>query len=313
MTYILNRLLSIALTLFLISVITFAVTTILPGDVATMIMGTQSNPEALAGLRKSLGLNDPLVIQYGRWIGGMATGDWGRSLVFKVPIADLLIQKIKASSLIVVMSMAIASMCAVPLGVWAAVHRNRWQDGLSSSAALVGVSLPDFFWGIMMILLFARILGWFPSSGFADPAVSLWPALTHAFLPSLALGLGLMAHLTRMTRSTMTGILGQEFIRVGRAKGLAERTIVWRYALANAVGPVMTVAGLQVGYLFGSIIVIETLFNYTGMGWLTYQALLNRDIPLIQATVFVIAAVVMLANLVVDLLYLYVDPRIRLE
>jgi peptide/nickel transport system permease protein len=145
MTYVLNRLLSIALTLFLISVITFAVTTILPGDVATMIMGTQSNPAALAGLRKALGLNDPLVIQYGRWIGGMATGDWGRSLVFKVPIADLLIQKIKASSLIVVMSMAIASLCAVPLGVWAAVHRNRWQDGLSSSAALVGVSLPDFF------------------------------------------------------------------------------------------------------------------------------------------------------------------------
>ena len=207
MTYILNRLLSIALTLFLISVITFAVTTILPGDVATMIMGTQSNPEALAGLRKSLGLNDPLVVQYGRWIGGMATGDWGRSLIFKVPIADLLVQKIKASSLIVVMSMAIASICAVPLGVWAAVHRNRWQDAMSSSAALVGVSLPDFFWGIMMILLFARILGWFPSSGFADPAVSLWPALSHAFLPSLALGLGLMAHLTRMTRSTMTGCL----------------------------------------------------------------------------------------------------------
>ena len=176
MTYILNRLLSIALTLFLISVITFAVTTILPGDVATMIMGTQSNPEALAGLRKSLGLNDPLIVQYGRWIGGMLTGDWGHSLIFKVPIADLLIQKIKASSLIVVMSMAIALICAVPLGVWAAVHRDRWQDGVSSSAALVGVSLPDFFWGIMMILLFARTLGWFPSSGFADPVSEPWQA-----------------------------------------------------------------------------------------------------------------------------------------
>jgi peptide/nickel transport system permease protein len=313
MTYLFNRLVSIALTLFLISVITFAVTSVLPGDVATMIMGTQSNPEALAGLRKTLGLNDPLIVQYGRWIGGMATGDWGHSLIFKTPIAELLNQKIKASSLIVALSMAIALACAVPLGVWAAVHRNRWQDAVSSSAALVGVSLPDFFWGIMMILLFARALGWFPSSGFADPSVSLGQALAHAFLPSLALGLGLMAHLTRMTRSTMTGILGQEFIRVGRAKGLAERTIVWRYALANAIGPVVTVAGLQVGYLFGSIIVIETLFNYTGMGWLTYQALLNRDIPLIQATVFVIAGVVMLANLTVDLLYLYLDPRIRLE
>jgi len=313
MTYIVNRLLSIALTLFLISVITFGVTTILPGDVATMIMGTQSNPAALSGLRKALGLNDPLIVQYGRWIGGMATGDWGRSLVFKVSIADLLIQKIKASSLIVAMSMAIALSCAIPLGVWAAVHRGRWQDVTSSSAALVGVSLPDFFWGIMMILLFARVLGWFPSSGFADPAVNIKQALTHAFLPSLALGPGLMAQLTRMTRATMTSILGQEFIRVARAKGLAERTIVWRYALANAIGPVITVAGLQVGYLFGSIIVVETLFNYTGMGWLTYQALLNRDIPLIQATVFVIAAFVMLANLIVDLLYLYVDPRIRLE
>jgi peptide/nickel transport system permease protein len=313
MTYIVSRLLSIALTLFLISLLTFGVTTILPGDVATMIMGTQSNPAALSGLRKALGLNDPLIVQYGRWIGGMATGDWGRSLVFKVSIADLLIQKIKASSLIVAMSMAIALSCAIPLGVWAAVHRGRWQDVISSSAALVGVSLPDFFWGIMMILLFARALGWFPSSGFADPAVNIEQALTHAFLPSLALGLGLMAQLTRMTRATMTGILGQEFIRVGRAKGLAERTIVWRYALANAIGPVITVAGLQVGYLFGSIIVIETLFNYTGMGWLTYQALLNRDIPLIQATIFVIAAFVMVANLIVDLLYLYVDPRIRLE
>src|SRR5579863_3301002 len=313
MSYILNRLLSIALTLFLITIITFAVTTILPGDVATMIMGTQSNPQALAGLRKTLGLNDPLVVQYGRWIAGMATGDWGNSLVFKVPIADLLVQKVKASSLIVVMSMGIALICAVPLGVWAAVHRDRWQDGASSSAALLGVSLPDFFWGIMLILLFARTLGWFPSSGFADPSVSFEQALSHAFLPSLALGLGLMAHLTRMTRSTMTGILGQEFIRVGRAKGLAERTVVWRYGLANAIGPVMTVAGLQVGYLFGSIIVIETLFNYTGMGWITYQALLNRDVPLIQTSVFIIAAVVMLVNFTVDLLYLAVDPRIRME
>ena len=176
----------------------------------------------------------------------------------------------------------------------------------------MGVSLPDFFWGIVMILVFARWLGWFPSSGFVDPADDFLGALQHAFLPSLALGLGLMAHLTRMTRSTMTGILSQEFIRVARAKGLAERTVIWRYALANAIGPVITIAGLQIGYLFGSIIVMEFLFGYTGMGWLTYQALLNRDLPLIQDTVFVIAAVVMLTNLAVDLLYVVIDPRIRL-
>jgi ABC-type dipeptide/oligopeptide/nickel transport system permease component len=312
MAYVLNRLLSVILTLLLISAITFGVTNILPGDVAMMIMGTQSNPEALAGLRESLHLNDPLIVQYGRWIAGILTGDWGSSLIFKRPIAELLEQKIMASALLVVLSMSFALVCAVPLGVWAAVHRNHWQDTTSSGAALLGVSLPDFFWGIVMILLFARILGWLPSSGFADPTENLWLAVRHALLPSLALGFSLMAQLTRMTRSTMTSILNQEFIRVARAKGLSERTVVWRYGLANAIGPVMTIAGLQIGYLFGSIIVIESLFNFTGMGWLTYQALLNRDVPLIQASVFVIAAVVMLTNLIVDLLYVVVDPRIRL-
>ena len=312
MTYLLNRLLSLAFTLLLISIITFGMTNILPGDVAMMIMGTQSNPVALEGLRESLGLNDTLIVQYGRWIGGMLTGDWGTSLVFKEPIGPLLLQKMTASSLIVVMSMGIALSAAIPLGVWAAVHRDRWQDTASSTTALLGVSLPDFFWGIMLILLFARVLGWLPSSGFYHPSENFLLALKHAFLPSLALGLGLMAHLTRMTRATMTGILGEEFIRVARAKGLSERTVVWRYGLSNAIGPVMSVAGLQIGYLFGSIIVIESLFSYTGMGWLTYQALLNRDIPLIQSSVFVIAAVVMLSNLIVDLLYVLIDPRIRL-
>ena len=313
MAYIVHRLFSMAITLFLISIITFTVTNILPGDVAMMIMGTQSNPEALANLRENLGLNDPLVYQYGKWIIGMLTGDWGNSLLFKMPIGPILLQKMTASGLIVLLSMIIALAIAVPLGVWSAVYKNKWQDTVSSSASIVGVSLPDFFWGIMLILLFARALGWLPSSGFVDPGEDFLLALKHAFLPSLALGLGLMAHLTRMTRATMTGILSQEFIRVARAKGLAEKVVVWQYGLANAVGPVMTVAGLQMGYLFGSIIVMESLFNYTGMGWLTYQALLNRDIPLIQATVFVIAAVVMLINLVVDLLYPFFDPRIKLK
>ena len=312
MVYLVNRLLSVALTLFLISIVTFGITNILPGDVAMMIMGTQSNPEALEGLRESLGLNDPMIVQYGRWIGGMVTGQWGESLLFNEPIAPLIQQKVLASGLIVVMTMIMALALAIPLGVWAARHRDKWQDTTSSTTALLGLSIPDFFIGIMLILLFAAYLGWLPSSGFVDPTEDFLGAVRHALMPSLALALGLMAHLTRMTRSAMMGILNQEFIRVARAKGLPERTVVWRYALPNAIGPVMTVAGLQIGYLFGSIIVIESLFSYTGMGWLTYQALLNRDIPLIQSTVFVIAAVVMLVNLAVDLLYRVIDPRIRL-
>ena len=311
MNFVLSRVLSIVVTLIVISVVTFTVVNILPGDVAMMVLGTQSNPTALAGLRQTLGLNDPLWLQYLRWMGGLLSLNLGQSLMFKVAIGPLLLQKMKASALIVVLSMGIALACAVPLGVWSAVHRDRWQDSAASSAALFGISLPDFFWGIVLILLFARTLGWLPSSGFADPGADPVGALRHALLPSLALALGLMAHLTRVTRSTMTGVLNQEFIRVARAKGLGERTVVWRYALANAIGPVMTVAGLQVGYLFGSIIVVETLFNYTGMGWVTYQALLNRDVPLIETAVFLIAAVVMLVNFGVDLLYLAVDPRLR--
>jgi ABC-type dipeptide/oligopeptide/nickel transport system permease component len=302
-----------ALTLFLISIITFVITNILPGDVAMMIMGTQSNPEALANLRDKLGLNDPLLAQYGNWILGIFQGDLGTSLLFKMPIGPLLLQKITSSALIVALSMSIALLLAIPLGVWAAVYKNRWQDNFSSSVSIIGVSLPDFFWGIMLILIFARALGWFPSSGFVHPNEDIVLAIKHAFLPSLALGLGLMAHLTRMTRATMTGILAQEFIRVARAKGLKEKVVVWQYGLSNAIGPVITVAGLQTGYLFGSIIVMESLFNYTGMGWLTYQALLNRDIPLIQATVFSIAAAVMLINLLIDLLYPILDPRVRLS
>ena len=310
MTYLARRFAIFAVTLLLISMVTFAITHLLPGDVAMMIMGTQSNPEALAGLRESLGLNDPLLLQYWRWISGMLSGDWGVSLRFKEPIASLLSQKATASGLIVVMSLIIATALAIPLGVWSAVNRDRWQDTAGSGLALAGISLPDFFWGIVLILLFSRWLGWLPSSGYASPAEDFWLAVRHALLPAIALGLSLMAHLTRMTRSAMLEVLSQDFIRVCRAKGLSQGAVVFRHALRNAISPVVTVIGLQLGYLFGSIIVIESLFNFTGMGWLTYQALLNRDVPLIQATVFVIAAVVMLTNIVVDILYTLIDPRV---
>ena len=313
MTYLARRLALFALTLLLISIVTFAITNILPGDVATMIMGTRGNPTSIAALREKLGLNDPLILQYGRWIGGMLSGDWGVSLRFKESIAGLLAQKLTASAMIVVMSLSIALVLAIPLGVWSAIHRDRWQDTVGSGAALAGISLPDFFWGILLILLFSRALNLLPSSGYVAPSEDFWLAVRHALLPSIALGLSLMAHLTRMTRSAMLEVMSQDFIRVCRAKGLGEGAVIFRHALRNAISPVVTVAGLQLGYLFGSIIVIESLFNYTGMGWLTYQALLNRDVPLIEATVFVIATAVMLSNLLVDVLYTLLDPRIGLE
>ncbi len=313
MTYLARRLVLFVVTLLLITVVTFLITAVLPGDVATMILGTRSNPETLAALRETLGLDQPLVVQYGHWMGHVLSGDLGVSLIFKEPIALLLGEKVAASALLVVLSLVLALLAAVPLGVWSAVHRDRWQDTLGSGIALAGISLPDFFWGIVLILFVARWLDWLPASGYASPVENLPVALEYALLPSITLALSLMAHLTRMTRSAMLEVLGQDFIRVCRAKGLAEGVVILRHALRNAITPVLTVAGLQLGYLFGSIIVVESLFNFTGMGWLTYQALLNRDMPLVQATVLVIAAVVMLTNLAIDIVYTVLDPRVRLS
>jgi ABC-type dipeptide/oligopeptide/nickel transport system permease component len=307
MTYLARRFVLFVVTLLLITMVTFLVTNVLPGDVASMILGTRSNPETLAALRERLGLDQPLVVQYGHWIGRALSGNLGVSLIFKEPIALLIGQKIAASAMLVVMSLVFALIAAVPLGVWSAVHRDRWQDTVGS-----GIALPDFFWGIVLILVAARWLDWLPASGYASPLENFPLAVKYALLPSVTLALSLMAHLTRMTRSAMLEILSQDFIRVCRAKGLAEGAVIFRHALRNAITPVLTVAGLQLGYLFGSIIVVESLFNFTGMGWLTYQGLLNRDMPLVQASVLVIAAVVMLTNLVIDVLYTVLDPRVRL-
>ncbi|MGH7120279.1 MAG: ABC transporter permease [Acetobacteraceae bacterium] len=313
MKYLARRVTLFFVTLLLITVVTFLITNVLPGDAATMILGTRSTPATLAALRLRLGLDAPLVVQYWHWVARMLQGNFGVSLVFNLPIAGLLGQKILASAVLVVMSSILALVVAVPLGVWSALHRERWQDVAGSSLALAGISLPDFFWGILLILLFARWLNWLPPSGYVSPLKNFPLALEYALLPSITLALSLMAQLMRMTRSAMLEVLSQDFIRVCRAKGLDQGAIIVRHALRNAITPVLTVAGLQIGYLFGSIVVVESLFNYTGMGWLTYQALLNRDLPLIQATVLVIAAVVMLTNLAVDVIYTILDPRVRLS
>lgn len=313
MKYLARRVALFFITLVLITVVTFLITNVLPGDAATMILGTRSTPATLAALRLKLGLDAPLIVQYWHWVSRMMQGDFGVSLVFKLPIAGLLGQKILASAVLVIMSSVLALVVAVPLGVWSALHRERWQDVAGSSLALAGISLPDFFWGIVLILLFGRWLNWLPPSGYISPLKNFPMALKYALLPSITLALSLMAQLMRMTRSAMLEVLSQDFIRVCRAKGLGQGAIIIRHALRNAITPVLTVAGLQIGYLFGSIVVVESLFNYTGMGWLTYQALLNRDLPLIQATVLVIAAVVMLTNLAVDVMYTILDPRVRLS
>jgi peptide/nickel transport system permease protein len=285
-------------------------TNVLPGDVAVMILGTRADSEQIEILRQQLGLNRPLYVQYLDWIVSVLQGDLGESLRFGDPVATLLAQRLPASAFLAFSALTIAVIVAIPLGVVAAVERNTWKDFLTSVGAFTGISLPNFFWGMVLILLLARYVPILPPSGYVSPLEDLPGAFAHVLLPAGALGFSLMAHLTRMTRSSLIEELRSGYVELARMKGLSSRRIVYRHALRNAFLPVLTVIGFQLGYLFGGIIVIEQLFSYPGLGRLAFNALINRDVPLIQGSVLTIAVIFMTSNLVVDLLYAVLDPRV---
>ena len=297
-------------TLLGMSVITFLVVNTLPGDVAVMILGTRSNPERLEMIRQQLGLNRPLWVRYLDWLAGFLTGDMGVALRWDDPVLKLIVSRLPASTFIAVVSLLLAVAMAIPLGILAAVDQNTWKDFLASVVAFTGISVPNFFWGMLLILLFAVELNLFPPSGYVNPLQDPVSGFQHIALPATALAFGLMAHITRMTRSSLIEELRAEYIKLAQMKGLSRRTIVLRHALPNAFLPVLTVIGFQLGFLFGGIVVIEQLFSYPGLGRLGFQAMINRDTPVIQAVVLVIGAIFLMSNLAVDLLYAVLDPRV---
>lgn len=305
-----RRLVFLVGTLFGASIITFAIVNVLPGDVAVMILGTSGSQEQVEVLRQQLGLNQPVYIRYLDWIIGVIQGDMGQSLRFGDPVAVLIGQRLPASAFLAFAALAIAVAVAIPMGIVAAVEQNTWKDFLTSIAAFTGISLPNFFWGMVLILLFAKYLALLPPSGYVSPFEDLPDAFAHVLLPAGALGFSLMAHITRMTRSSLIEELRSGYIDLAKMKGISSRRIVLRHALRNAFLPVLTVIGFQLGFLFGGIIIIEQLFAYPGLGRLAFNALLNRDTPLIQGAVLTIAVVFMMSNLVVDLLYAVIDPRV---
>lgn len=305
-----RRLVFLVGTLFGASIITFVLVNVLPGDVAVMILGTSGSQEQVEVLRQQLGLNRPLYIRYLDWIIGVVQGDLGQSLRFGDPVALLIAQRFPASAFLAFTALTIAIIVAIPMGIVAAVERNTWKDFLTSIAAFTGISLPNFFWGMVLILLLAKYLSVLPPSGYVSPFEDLSAAFAHVLLPAGALGFSLMAHITRMTRSSLIEELRSGYIELAKMKGLSNRRIVLRHALRNAFLPVLTVIGFQLGFLFGGIIIIEQLFAYPGLGRLAFNALLNRDVPLIQGAVLTIAVVFMTSNLIVDLLYAVVDPRV---
>lgn len=309
--YAARRLVFLVGTLFGASVITFALVNVLPGDVAVMILGTSGSQEQVEVLRQQLGLNQPVYIRYIDWIFGVLQGDLGRSLRFGDPVATLISQRFPASAFLAFTALTIAVLVAIPMGIVAAVEQNTWKDFLTSVAAFTGISLPNFFWGMLLILLIAQYASLLPPAGYISPLDDLSGAFAHVLLPAAALGFSLMAHITRMTRSSLIEELRSGYIDLARMKGLSNRRIVLRHALRNAFLPVLTVIGLQIGFLFSGIVIIEQVFAYPGLGRLAFRALLNRDTTLIQGSVLTIATVFMLSNLVVDLLYAVLDPRVQ--
>jgi ABC-type dipeptide/oligopeptide/nickel transport system permease component len=299
--YLLKRLWHTVYVVIGISVISFFFIH-LSGDPVMLMLPADASMKEVEQLRQKLGFNDPLYVQYGRFISKAVQGDFGESLYYHVPAMDLIVERLPASIQLSLAAMVIALVIAIPIGIISAVYRGSALDMGSMLAALFGLSMPHFWLGIMFIMIFSVKLGWLPTSGRGTPA--------HLIMPALALALSLMAMFARLTRSVMLEVLSLDYIRTARAKGLREFFVIGKHALKNALIPLVTVAGMQFGMLIGGTVIIETVFAWPGVGRLVVQAIFNRDYPLVQSIVFVLALIFVAANLLVDILYIYLDPRI---
>ena len=313
--FLVRRLLLLVPVLMGVSVIVFLVLHLAPGDPAEIMLGPQSTQAERMRLRAELGLDDPLYKQYARWVGHVARGDLGRSLWMRRPVLGEVLVRFKATLLLTATALVISSIGGVTLGILSARWPNSLLDRASAVASLFGASMPVFWLGIVLMVLFSLTLGWLPASGMYAPygGGDLADLLKHLVLPALTLAAASVTIVARLTRSAMLDVLGQDFIRTARAKGLVEGRVVVRHALKNALVPIVTVIGVQAGYLLGGAVLTETVFAWPGVGTLMVQGILARDIPLVQGCVLVVALTFVLVNLTVDALYAFLDPRIRYE
>ena len=310
--YVLGRGLSIALVLVLISIIVFAATHVLPGSAATLILGEYATPESLRALEQELGLDRPLAVQYLAWVGGVVTGDWGYSLAMKQPVTAIVGLRLRHSAALAALTLVAVILVAIPLGTVAAVRQGRWLDLAILTGSYLGISVPEFVSGMLLILVLAGpSLHWFPTGDYAPLSAGLRAWLSHLVLPVLALTLVLVAHVVRQTRSGLIEVLRSPYVRTARLKGATERRIVLRHGLRNGLLPAVTVIALDLGYLMGGIVVVEEVFAYPGMGRLILYAIQNRDVPLLQVSILIVAATYTVANFGADMLYAWLDPRIR--
>ena len=315
--YIIKRLLWAIPTLLLAATIIFLIMRVLPGDIAVMILGGEegasANPEELAKLRHELGLDRPMIEQYGQWIWGLVRGDLGVSLWSGDTVWEEISVRFPYTMTLMVLSVLISIVIAIPVGIFSALRQDSWVDYGLRSFAIMGLSIPSFWFGLMLLMISLRFFSWSPPLDYAPIFVAPVIALQQLFLPAITLGYRSAAVSARMMRSSMLEVMREDYVRTARAKGLRENTVIYIHALRNAILPVVTMFGLEIIMIFSAAVIVETIFNIPGLGGMVVGAIMRRDFPVVQGTVTFIVAIVLIVNLIVDIIYGWVDPRVRLH
>lgn len=297
--------------MFLVATMVFFLTRLAPGDPAALMLGDQATPEDIAKLRAVYGLDKPVLVQFLLWLKEIASGNLGQSIFLQRPVTQALAERAEPTFFLTLFSVSVAALIGIPAGIASAVWRGRAVDQIVSGLAMLAANVPSFWLGLIVIQVFAVRLGWFPVAGYGDPGAPLAERLAHLVLPASVLGVVNSALITRFTRASMLDVLNEDFVRTARSKGVSEARVVLRHALGNALIPIVTVVGLTAALLVGGAIVTETVFGLPGVGNLVVSAVLRRDYPVIQGALIVVAGVYVLINLLIDLIYTLVDPRVR--
>ncbi len=308
-----KRFVTFVATLFGASLVVFLALEILPGDPAMTILGPDADPEAYEALRRQLGLNEPALTRYVGWMGGLMVGDLGTSYAYSVPVGELIFERLYITVPLALMAMALTVAAALALGIFAAARHRRTGDYGVILFSQLGIAVPQFWFGILLILFFAVYLGWFSSGGFSPWEEGFWAAIKSLLLPAVALATVQAAILTRVTRSSVLETFREDYVRTARAKGLSRRATLWRHVLRNAMIPVITIMGLQFANLLAGTIIVENVFFLPGLGRLVFQAIANRDLVVVKDVVLFLAAMVVAVNFLVDLAYAVIDPRLKVH
>lgn len=309
--YLFKRIVGLMVVIFLVLTIAFVIVRLAPGDPAALMLGPEASAADAAALRVQLGLDRPILIQYLTFIVNAVQGDLGNSIFFNQPVTEVLWGRAEPTIFLSLFSLLIALVIATPIGIYAAYRRGSWLDQGAISTAMLAASIPSFWTGLMFQRYLATELGWFPASGYGGPGADFWTRMGHLALPAIVLGIVNSALIIRFTRASMLDILGEDYIRTARSKGMGEARVILRHALKNAAIPIITVVGLTFALLVSGAVVTERVFNIPGMGNLIVSAVLRRDYPVIQGTLIVVATLYVLINLATDLLYLLVDKRVK--